>query len=176
MGSLASTTGYATTDFNLWPNVTRAVVVFLTIMGACAGSTCGGAKVIRLILIVKNLFRNLKQLVRPSRVANVRVNGRVVNEGVLSNLNTYLAAYVFLLFVSYLLVSLDGQDGTTSFTSVLTCFNNVGPGLGQVVGPTGNFGSFSVGAKLVLILDMLIGRLEIFPILALLSRSTWSHS
>ena len=176
VGSLASTTGYATTDFNLWPNVTRAVVVFLTIMGACAGSTCGGAKVVRLILIVKNLFRNMRQMIRPSRVVHVRLNGRVISEGVLSNLNTYLAAYVFLLFVSYLLVSLNGQDGTTSFTAVLTCFNNVGPGLGEVVGPAGNFSSFSVGSKLVLILDMLIGRLEIFPILALLSRTTWRHS
>ncbi|MBP3728994.1 MAG: TrkH family potassium uptake protein, partial [Lachnospiraceae bacterium] len=166
VGSLASTTGYATTNFNTWPNFTRAIVVFLTIMGACAGSTCGGAKVIRLILVVKNLFRNLRQMIRPNRIVHVRINKRVVSEGVLTNLNTYLAAYVFLLFISYFLVAFDGQDGTTTFTAVLTCFNNVGPGLGEVVGPVGNFGSFSVGAKLVLIVDMLLGRLEIFPILA----------
>ena len=175
VGSLASTTGYATTDFNLWPNFAKSIIIFLTIMGACAGSTCGGAKVIRLILVVKNLFRNLRQMIRPNRVVPVRVSGRVVSEGVLSNLNTYLAAYIVLLFTSFLLVSLDGQDSTTSFTAVLTCFNNVGPGLGKVVGPVGNFSSFSTGGKLVLIFDMLLGRLEIFPILALLSRSTWSH-
>ena len=176
VGSLASTTGYATTDFDLWPNFTRAIVVFLTIMGACAGSTCGGAKVVRLILIVKNLFRNMRQMIRPGRIVNVRMNGRVVSESVLHNLNTYVAAYAVLLFVSYFLVAFDGQDGTTSFTAVLTCFNNVGPGLGRIVGPTGNFHGFSIGAKIVLILDMLIGRLEIFPILALLSRATWRHT
>ncbi len=172
--SIMSTTGFATADFNLWPTVAKGVLVFLTILGASAGSTGGGLKCIRLQLILKNLSRNLRKLIRPGRVIPVRSNGQPVSESVLDNLGTYLAAYVVIILTSFLLLTLDGKDLTTSITAVLACFNNVGPGLGEV-GPMGNFGSFSIFSKLVLIFDMLAGRLEIFPIIALLSRTTWKH-
>ena len=113
-------------------------------------------------------------MIRPGRVSLVRNNGKPVSEGVLSNLRTYLAAYVMIALVSFLILTIDGKDLTSTVTAMLACFNNVGPGLSEV-GPTGNFGSFSVVSKLVLIFDMLAGRLEIFPIIALLSGTTWRH-
>ena len=174
VASLSSTTGFATADFELWPSFAKGILLFMTVMGACAGSTCGGMKLGRLMLLVKNLKRNLRQMLRPSRVSPVRINRQPVSEEVLMNVNTYLAAYVVILFASFFVLTLDGFDITTSFTAALTCFNNVGPGLGAV-GPTGNFGDFSILSKLVLIFDMLAGRLEIFPVLALFSRHCWSH-
>ncbi len=172
--TVASTTGFATTDFNLWPSIAKAFLLLLMLTGACAGSTCGGMKCSRIMLIFKNLRRNIRQMIQPNRILMVRNNSQIVDENVLSSTNTYLSAYVLLLFGSFFILSLDGFDLTTTFTAALTCFNNVGPGFGMV-GPTGNFADFSVLSKLVLILDMIAGRLEIFPILALMSHSTWSH-
>ncbi len=174
VGSIASTTGFATADFNYWPIPAQGVLLFFMICGACAGSTCGGMKLIRLQLIAKNLRRNIRRMIRPGRVIPVRMNGQAVDEPVLANTNTYLAAYAIIILVSFLLLTPDMPDTTTGFTAVLTCFNNVGPGL-NVVGPMGNFSGFSGFSKLVLIFDMLAGRLEIFPILALFSGSTWRH-
>ena len=172
--SIMSTTGFATTDFNLWPTLAKGILIFLTILGASAGSTGGGMKCIRLQLLFKDLTSNLKKMIRPGRISLVRHNGRPVSEGVLSNLRTYLSAYVLIALISFMLLTIDGKDLTTSVTAMLACFNNVGPGLSEV-GPMGNFGSFSVLSKLVLIFDMLAGRLEIFPVIALLSRTTWNH-
>lgn len=172
--SIMSTTGFATVDFNLWPSVTKGILIFLTILGASAGSTGGGMKCIRIQLIFKDLRSNLKRMIRPGRISLVRNNGRPVSDNVLENLRTYLSAYVLIALISFLLLTIDGKDLTTSVTAMLACFNNVGPGFGEV-GPMGNFGSFSVLSKLVLIFDMLAGRLEIFPIIALLSRTTWKH-
>ena len=172
--SIMSTTGFATVDFNLWPSVTKGILIFLTILGASAGSTGGGMKCIRIQLIFKDLRSNLKRMIRPGRISLVRNNGRPVSDNVLENLRTYLSAYVLIALISFLLLTIDGKDLTTSVTAMLACFNNVGPGFGEV-GPMGNFGSFSVLSKLVLIFDMLAGRLEIFPIIALLSGTTWRH-
>ena len=169
-----STTGFATADFNLWPSLAKGVLVFLTILGASAGSTGGGMKCIRFQLILKDLRSNLKKMIRPGRISLARYNGKPVSEGVLANLRTYLSAYVLIALVSFLLLTIDGKDLTTTATAMLACFNNVGPGLSEV-GPMGNFGSFSILSKLVLIFDMLAGRLEIFPMIALLSRTTWNH-
>ena len=169
-----STTGFATTDFNLWPTLAKGVLVFLMIVGASAGSTGGGLKCIRLSLIIKDLRCSLKEMIRPGRIYPVRSNGRLVHESVLKGLHTYLSAYVLIILASFLLLTIDGKDLTTSITAVLACFNNIGPGLGEV-GPMGNYGSLSVLSKLVLIFDMLAGRLEIFPMIALLSRTTWKH-
>ena len=174
VGSIMSTSGFATTDFDLWPSFSKTILVVLMFTGACAGSTCGGMKLARVTLIFKSLKRNVRQVMRPNTVQVVRTNGRVVDETVLDNTNGYLAAYVIIMLVSLLVISLDGFSFTTNATAVITCFNNVGPGL-DMVGPTGNFSEFSMLSKLVLTLDMLAGRLEIFPILALMSRNTWKR-
>ena len=174
VASIITTTGFATTDFDLWPSFSKAILLGLMFIGASAGSTGGGFKCGRAILVLKSLHRNVRQIIHPQKVQVVRMNGHVVDEKVLENTNAYLAAYVFLLLVSFLVVAIDGFSMTTTFTSVISCLNNIGPGL-DAVGPTCNFGGFSVLSKLVLILDMLAGRLEIFPILILFSRSTWRN-
>ena len=174
VSSIITTTGFASTDFDLWPSFSKAVLMMLMIIGACAGSTGGGLKCSRLLLIIKALGRNINKLMHPNRVQVIRTNGRVVDEQVLDNTNAYLAAYVILLFGSFLIVSLDGYSIGTNFTAVLACFNNIGPGLEQV-GPMCNFSGYSDLSKLVLSFDMLAGRLELFPMLALLSAKTWKR-
>ena len=174
VSSIISTTGYGTTDFGLWPSFSKTILLGLMVTGACAGSTCGGIKIARVLLIFKSLRRNIRQVLHPKKVQVVRSNGQVVDEQVLTNTNAYLAAYVIIFIVSVLLVSLDNFSTTTNITAVLACFNNIGPGL-EAVGPTCNFSGFSDFSKIVLCLDMLAGRLEIFPVLVLLSRSTWRH-
>ena len=170
--SVATTTGFATTDFDLWPSFSKGILLCLMLLGACAGSTGGGFKCGRALLVLKGLRRSVRQIVHPGKVEVVRVNGRMVDEKVLQNTNAYLAAYALIVVVSFLLISIDGFSITTNLSAVLACFNNIGPGL-ELVGPTCNFGGFSVFSKLVLILDMLAGRLEIFPILILFSKTTW---
>lgn len=174
VASVMTTTGFATTDFDLWPSFSKSVLLMLMIIGACAGSTGGGLKCARVLLLFKILRRNIRQVLHPRKVQVVRVGGKVVNEQVLDNTNAYLAAYVIIIILSTIAISLDGFSITTNLSAVLACFNNIGPGL-EAVGPTCNFGAYSVLSKLVLILDMLAGRLEIFPILVLFSRSTWLH-
>ncbi len=174
VATVMSTTGFATTDFDLWPGLSKAIMVGLMFMGACAGSTCGGMKLARAMLLFKNLRRNIRQMMRPNTVQVVRSNGRVVDEKVLANTNAYLAAYMIILVVSFILISADNFSVGTNFTAVMACFNNIGPGL-EAVGPTCNFSGYSDFSKLVLIVDMLAGRLEIFPILVLFSRATWKQ-
>lgn len=172
VASIITTTGFATTDFDLWPGLSKSILMFLMIIGASAGSTGGGLKCGRALLLLKNLKRNAKKLVNPHRVEVVRINQQPVSEQVLENTNTYLVAYVVIVILSILLVAIDGYSIETNISAVLACFNNIGPGFEQV-GPCCNFASFGVFSKLVLIADMLAGRLEIFPILVLCSRSTW---
>ena len=167
-----TTTGFATTDVDLWPDFSKAVILGLMVIGACAGSTGGGFKCARILIVVRGLRRNLRRAISPQKVQVVRINNHMIDEKVLENANAYLAAYVLILFFSFILVSVDQFSITTNFTAVLSCFNNIGPGL-EAVGPTCNYGDFSWLSKLVLIVDMLAGRLEIFPILILFSRSTW---
>ena len=174
VSSIITTTGFATTDFDLWPSFSKAILLGLMIIGACAGSTGGGIKVARVLLLMKSLRRNIRKVLHPKKVQLVRNSGAVVDEVVLDNTNAYLAAYTIILALSFILISLDGFSVATNFSAVLACFNNIGPGL-EAVGPTCNFAGFSVVSKLVLIVDMLAGRLEIFPILILLSKSTWKH-
>ena len=172
VASIVSSTGYATTDFDLWPGFSKAILLFLMVIGACAGSTGGGFKCGRALLVVKNMLRSVRQLIRPQRVQVVRMNGQTVDEKVLANTNTYVAAYAIIIIASFLLISVDGFSITTNFSAVLACFNNIGPGF-EAVGPSCNFASYSIFSKLILIWDMLAGRLEIFPILILFSRTTW---
>ena len=175
VSSIMTTTGYATTDFDLWPAFSKAIIMLLMVIGACAGSTGGGLKVARLMLLLKSLKRNIGQVMQPRKVQVIRNNGGVVDEKVLANANAYLSAYVVILFLSFLIVSLDNFSVGTNFTAVLACFNNIGPGL-EAVGPTCNFSAYSTLSKLVLCFDMLAGRLEIFPILVLFTRNTWRRA
>ena len=172
VATIITTTGYATTDFDLWPAFSKGIVMFLMVIGACAGSTGGGLKIARLLILVKSLRRNITKVLNPRKIRMVRNNDTVMNEAVIENTNAYLAAYVMIIIFSYILISLDNFSVGTNLTAVLACFNNIGPGL-EAVGPTCNFSQFSDFSKLVLSMDMLAGRLEIFPILVLFSRSTW---
>ena len=174
VSSIITTTGFATTDFDLWPSFSKAILIGLMIVGACAGSTGGGLKCSRLLLLLKSLRRNVRQVLQPRKVMVVRTNGRTIDETVLDNANAYLAAYAVIVVLSFVLISLDDFSIGTNFTAVLACFNNIGPGM-EAVGPTCNFAGYSTFSKLVLIFDMLAGRLEIFPILVLFTRSTWKQ-
>lgn len=170
--TIISTTGYATTDFNKWSAFAKAVILLMMCLGACAGSTGGGIKTIRTVLLFKILRRNLHKNLHPEEVAVVEVNGRRVDEQIIRNTEAYLIAYRVIVIAAFLLVSLDGFDVETNLSAVLATFNNIGPGLGAV-GPTGNFAAYSNFAKLVLTFCMLAGRLEIYPILIFFSRKTW---
>ena len=174
VSSIVTTTGYATTDFDLWPAFSKGILLLLMVCGACAGSTGGGLKIIRVILLLKSLRRNIRKVLNPRKVQVIRNNDHVVSEQVLDNTNAYLAAYVFLLVTVVLLISLDNFSFETNFSAALACLNNIGPGM-AAVGPTCNYGAYSVFSKLLLSFCMLAGRLEIFPMLILFSRSTWKH-
>ncbi len=174
VSSIVTTTGFATTDFDLWPPFSKAILLCLMLVGACAGSTGGGFKMGRLLFMLKNLRRNILQILHPRKVQAVRNNNRIVQERVLDNVNAYLAAYVMIVVLSFIIISADGFSITTNISAVLACFNNIGPGF-DAVGPTCNFSAYSALSKLVLILDMLAGRLEIFPILVLFSGDTWKR-
>ena len=172
VGSIITTTGYSTTDFDLWPSSSKTILLLLMVSGACAGSTGGGLKVARVLLLFKGLRRNIRQMLSPRKVELVRNNGTTVDEKILANTNAYLAAYVIIIFAVFAIISLDGFSAGTNFSAVLCTFNNIGPGL-EAVGPTCNFSNFSTLSKLVLSWAMLAGRLEIFPMLVLFSRNTW---
>ena len=172
VSSVMTTTGYSTTDFDLWPAFSKGVILMLMLIGASAGSTGGGFKCIRVLLLFKTLKRNIRQILNPQKVQVIRSNGKVVDEKVLANVNAYTAAYFIILVLSILLISLDGFSVETNLSAAIACFNNIGPGM-AAVGPMCNFSAYSVFSKLILTWDMLAGRLEIFPILVLLSRSTW---
>ncbi len=172
--SLITSTGYSTTDFDLWPSFSKGLLIFLMLIGACAGSTGGGLKMGRALLIIKTLKRNIKKTILPNKVEVVSVDGHRVDESTLGNVNSYLAAYLLIMLFSFLIVSIDGFSITTNIASVISCFNNMGPGLDQT-GPARNFGDYGVISKLVLIFDMLAGRLEIYPVLAVFSRSAWTR-
>ena len=172
VGSIITTTGYSTTDFDLWPSFSKTILLLLMVSGACAGSTGGGFKIARLLLVFKGLKRNIQQMLQPRKVQVVRNNGTPVDEKILSNTNAYLAAYVAIIFGIFLVISLDGFSIGTNFSAVLCTINNIGPGM-EAVGPMCNFAGYSDLSTLVLTWGMLAGRLEIFPILVLFSRNTW---
>ena len=174
VSTIMTTTGFATTDFDLWPSFSKGILMMLMVIGASAGSTGGGFKCIRVLLLFKILRRNIRQILNPQKVMVVRNNGKAVDEKILANTNAYLAAYVVIIIISTLLISLDGFSFETNFSAVLACFNNIGPGM-AAVGPTCNFAAYSVFSKVILSVNMLAGRLEIFPILVFLSRSTWTR-
>lgn len=170
--SIISTTGFATVDFNLWPSFSKAILVLLMFVGACAGSTGGGIKVSRLILLGKGLSNEMRRLSHPKQVKKIMMDKRVVEYEVVRSVNSYMVAYIVIFVLSMLLISIEGKDLITNFTSVAATFNNIGPGL-EIVGPKGTFADFSWFSKLVFIFDMLAGRLEVFPMLLLFAPATW---
>lgn len=172
VGSIITTTGFSSCDFDLWPTLSKQLLVLLMFVGACAGSTGGGVKVSRILIFRKTVGKELKQAMHPQVVAPVRMDGKLLSHETIRTTNVYLCAYLFILVASIMLISLDGFDMVTNFTAVAATLNNIGPGLSQV-GPMMNFAGFSNPAKLVLIFDMLAGRLELFPMLVLFLPSAW---
>ncbi len=174
--SIISTTGYSTCDFNQWPALSKTVLVLLMFCGACVGSTCGGIKLGRLILLVKSGLSEIKYMLHPRAIIKVRSEGKPVEAEVLRGTSAYMSVYAMLFVATLFFVELVEEcDLVTGFTAVATCLNNVGPGLGEV-GPAGGFAAMSGFSKLLLSFDMLAGRLEIFPLLMLLAPSTWKRS
>lgn len=172
VASIITTTGFATTDFDLWPAFSKSLLLCLMVVGACAGSTGGGMKCGRILLLFKSMCHSVTEAKNPNRVTVVRSNGAVVHDSVIRSTNSYLIAYTMIIMGSFLLISFDNFSITTNFSAVIACFNNIGPGF-ETVGPCANYSMFGNFSKLVLIFDMLAGRLEIFPILTLLSIKSW---
>ena len=173
--SITTTTGFSTVDFNLWPELSKWILVLLMFMGASAGSTGGGMKVSRILILVKSLKNQIATMLRPRSVHTVRLNKKVVDDATVHGVHVFALAYFFILAISALIVTLDNFDGVTTLTSVIACISNIGPGL-NMVGPTGNYAAFSDLSKIVLSLDMLFGRLEIFPMLLLFAPAAWRRN
>ena len=172
VASIITTTGYATVDFNNWDSFSKTVLLFLMVTGACAGSTGGGIKISRIIIMIKTCSRSIKKLIHPKSVNVIRTNEKIVDMNTMHGVSVYVVMYMLIIMASLLLVSLDNFDTETNFTAVLSCVNNVGPGLGMV-GPMGNYSEFSAMTKLVFCFDMLLGRLEIFPLFMVFSPLLW---
>lgn len=172
VASVITTTGFYTADYELWPELSKAVLLTVMFIGACAGSTGGGIKVCRFVILCKSIRQEIRKILHPNVVTMVKINGKKVNNDTMKGINTFFAAYIFILVISVLIVAIDNFDFATSFSGVLTTINNVGPGISKV-GPVENFHMFSPLSKLVFCFDMLVGRLEIFPYLLLLSPDLW---
>ena len=172
VSSIMTTTGYATADFDLWPQLSRTLLTALMLVGASAGSTGGGLKVVRMQLLVKSGIREIRHTVHPKSVNTIKMDGRTVSDSVLNGVQSFFFMYILVLIVSVLLISFDGYDLETNLTAVLSALSNIGPGF-NLVGPTRNFSIFSDFSTFVLSMDMLIGRLEIFPMLMLAAPSAW---
>ena len=175
VGSIITTTGFATTDFNLWSGSCKTVLVLLMFIGACAGSTGGGIKVSRFVLLIKTVKKELNSYIHPKSIKKIKVDGKPVEHEVVRSTNVYFITFMILFVLSVFLVSLEGKDLVTTFTAVATTINNVGPGLEQV-GPMANFAHLTNLSKIVLSFDMLAGRLELFPLLILFHPSLWKDA
>ena len=172
VSSIITTTGFATTDFNSWPQTSRTVLVILMFIGACAGSTGGGIKVSRIIVMFRTMIKELGSYIHPKSIRKIEMDGKVIEHEVLRGINVFFVTYMLIFSLSVLAVSIDGLDMVTNFTAVAATFNNIGPGL-ELVGPSGNFSVFSPVSKWVLMFDMLAGRLEVFPMLLLFYPPCW---
>ena len=175
VASIISTAGFSTVDFDLWPSLSKTIIVLLIFIGACAGSTGGGMKVSRFIILIKGLFRELGAIVHPKQVKRISIDNRPLDREVIRSVNAYVVCFVLVFAASLVAISFDNKDLITNFTAVATTLNNVGPGLAEV-GPTSNFSGFSDFSKLVLSFNMLAGRLELFPMLILFAPSTWKRA
>ena len=172
VGSIITTTGYATTDFNVWPVFSKTILVILMFVGACAGSTGGGIKVSRLLILCKSARKELQLYLHPNAVKKIKMDDKAIPHEVVRATNMFLFVYIMIFVISLLIISLDNLDMVSNFTAIAATLNNIGPGLGAV-GPTGNFDTYSYISKAVMIFDMLAGRLEVFPLLLLFKRDTW---
>ena len=175
VSSIMTTTGYATADFNQWPTYCRMILVVIMFTGACAGSTGGGIKISRWVIYCKGIHKELRRLIHPRSIRHVRLDGKKVEDSVLQNTFIYLIVFIVIYTVSMLILAMDGMDVTSTFTAVAATINNIGPGL-NVVGPAGNYSTFSALSKCVLIFDMLAGRLEIYPLVIFFLPSTWKRN
>ena len=174
VSSIITTTGFATADFNTWPTFSKGILVVLMFIGACAGSTGGGVKVARVVILVKSSLADMRKMLHPNAIATVRFEGKPLTERSVRGVHVFISVYVLVFAVSFLLLTLEGFDLVTTFTALAACINNIGPGL-EVVGPMGNYAQFSPWAKLLLCFNMLVGRLEIFPMLLLCAPSIWKR-
>lgn len=172
VATVVSTTGYATVDFNQWPSLSKTILLLLMFVGACAGSTAGGFKCARVVILIKKARRELKKLLHPRSVNAMRFEGKSVDNQVVSSVSSYLTVYIVIFCVTLIVISLDGFDTETNISAVAACFNNIGPAFGAA-GPASNYAAFSPLSKIVLSVVMLFGRLEIYPILLTLTPSTW---
>ncbi len=174
VASIITTTGFSSTDFGHWPIIAQIILVFLMFVGACAGSTGGGIKVSRLIILVKSGLRDIKKAINPRSIETVKVDKQTVEEPVVKSVSVFFATYIIVIAISALFIALDGRDLTTTFTAIIACVSNIGPGLGAV-GPTGNFSEFSILSKIILSFDMLAGRLELIPMMMIFTPYVWSR-
>ena len=172
VGSIITTTGFSTTDFNLWPQASKTILVLLMFIGACASSTGGGIKVSRFVVLFKTIIKELNSYIHPKSIKKIKIDGKPVEHEVVRSINVYFITFMILFSVSVLAISFEGKDLITNFTAVAATINNIGPGL-EMVGPTQNFGMFSDFSKYVLMFDMLAGRLELFPLLILFHPAIW---
>ena len=175
VSSIITTTGFATADFTLWPQFSQHVLVLLMIFGACAGSTGGGLKISRLIILAKSFTCEIRKMIHPRMVPVIRMDGKGLAHETIQGTRVYFTIYMLIVFASTLLLSLDNFDLTTNLTAELACFNNIGPGIG-LVGPMANYSLYSPFSTLLLSVNMLLGRLEIYPILVLFSPSLWKRA
>lgn len=172
VASLISTTGFSTVDFNMWPELSRTLLVLVMFIGGCAGSTCGGIKVSRMIILFKGMAKELQTMVQPRQIKKIKMDSRMIDHETVRSVNVYMVAYLMIFAISLVFISFDNHDLITNFTAVTAAINNIGPGL-DLVGPTSNFGFFTMQSKIILIFDMLAGRLELFPMLLLFTPATW---
>lgn len=172
VASIMTSTGYSTTDFGKWPVFSQTILTVLMFIGACAGSTGGGIKVSRVLIMIKSVKKELHTIVHPRARMKIKMDDHMIEEDTLRSVNVFIGCYLLIYAVSMLCISLDDFDFTTNFTAIAALINNIGPGLGEV-GPAGNFGGYSIFSKYVMMFDMLVGRLEIFPMMALFLPATW---
>ncbi len=174
VSSLISSTGFSTVDFDRWPELSKTILIMVMFIGACAGSTGGGIKVSRIVILFKGMAKELEMAIHPREVKKIKLDSHTVEHETVRSVNVYMVAFMLVFAVSVIAISFDNHDFTTNVTAVLATLNNIGPGF-EMVGPTCNFGFFSVPSKLILTFDMLIGRLELFPMLVLFKPSTWKR-
>lgn len=172
VASIITTTGFSTADFNLWSGTSKTILVMLMFIGACAGSTGGGMKVSRFVILFKTVFKELDSYIHPKRIQKLALDGKPIEHDVVRSINVYFITFAVIFVSSLFLISFEGNDLVTNFTAVAATINNIGPGL-ELAGPTQNFGHFSAFSKYVLMFDMLAGRLELFPLLILFHPAVW---
>ena len=175
VSSILTTSGFSTANFDLWPNFSKGIIFVLLFLGGCAGSTAGGLKISRVVILFKQILREIKRMLHPRAVTSVKFEDKSLDDQTISSVTTYFAVYAICIVATFLVICFEPFSFETNFTAVVTTFNNVGPGLGDV-GPYGSFANYTDFSKLVFAFAMLLGRLEIFPLIIALSPSTWKNN